>query len=217
MSAKISIYLEAGKKRVFAGSPAWPGWARSGKDEAAAVEALWLYGSRYARVLRGTRLGYTAPSGPGDLTIAERLRGDATTDFGAPSIAPDIDAEPMDDDQLARLSTILRAGWRAFDRAVSAAEGVALTKGPRGGGRELDAIVEHAVGAQDSYARRIGRTIALEGDVLPPVLAALEGAVHDGIPPSPRGGKRWTPRYFVRRSAWHILDHAWEIEDRSQG
>jgi hypothetical protein len=24
----------------------------------------------------------------------------------------------------------------------------------------------------------------------------------------------WSPRYFVRRSAWHALDHAWEIEDR---
>lgn len=30
----------------------------------------------------------------------------------------------------------------------------------------------------------------------------------------PRGGKRWSPRYFVRREAWHVLDHLWEIEDR---
>jgi hypothetical protein len=30
----------------------------------------------------------------------------------------------------------------------------------------------------------------------------------------PRGGVHWTPRYFVRRAAWHMLDHAWEIEDR---
>jgi hypothetical protein len=32
----------------------------------------------------------------------------------------------------------------------------------------------------------------------------------------PRGGVRWTARYYVRRSAWHVLDHAWEIEDRAQ-
>jgi hypothetical protein len=32
----------------------------------------------------------------------------------------------------------------------------------------------------------------------------------------PRQTKRpWSPRFFVRRSAWHALDHAWEIEDRS--
>jgi hypothetical protein len=30
----------------------------------------------------------------------------------------------------------------------------------------------------------------------------------------PRGGIRWPARYYVRRAAWHVLDHAWEIEDR---
>ena len=30
----------------------------------------------------------------------------------------------------------------------------------------------------------------------------------------PRGGKRWPAPYAIRRSAWHALDHAWEIEDR---
>jgi hypothetical protein len=24
----------------------------------------------------------------------------------------------------------------------------------------------------------------------------------------------WTPRYVVRRVAWHTVDHLWEIEDR---
>jgi hypothetical protein len=23
------------------------------------------------------------------------------------------------------------------------------------------------------------------------------------------------PRYAIRRIAWHVLDHAWEIEDKS--
>jgi len=27
--------------------------------------------------------------------------------------------------------------------------------------------------------------------------------------------KGWLPRYAARRIAWHALDHAWEIEDRS--
>ena len=48
------------------------------------------------------------------------------------------------------------------------------------------------------------------------VLDALSRAVTEGLPEKgPRGGALWTPRYFVRRTAWHALDHAWEIEDRS--
>ena len=47
---------------------------------------------------------------------------------------------------------------------------------------------------------------------------ALEAGLRGEIPErGPRGGKMWTPRYFVRRVAWHMLDHAWEIEDRIEG
>jgi hypothetical protein len=41
------------------------------------------------------------------------------------------------------------------------------------------------------------------------VLASPNG----GTPPVPKG---WPPRYAARRIAWHALDHAWEIEDRSE-
>jgi hypothetical protein len=27
---------------------------------------------------------------------------------------------------------------------------------------------------------------------------------------------KWPPAYAARRIAWHALDHAWEIEDRSE-
>jgi hypothetical protein len=48
------------------------------------------------------------------------------------------------------------------------------------------------------------------------VVEALTAAVEHGVEErGPRGGKRWLPRYFVRRVAWHALDHAWEIEDRA--
>jgi hypothetical protein len=217
------VYLEVGSKRVFAGAVDWPAWARSGRDEGAAIETLFAYAPRYARVLKGTRLGFEVPSNPSDLTVVERLRGTATTDFGAPGVPPSADAEPVTDADLRRFITLFRACWRAFDRAAEAAEGTELTKGPRGGGRDLDKIVDHVLGSDEGYLTLLGAR-APKGDpderaerVRRAVLDALEVAVREGVPQGPRGGKRWTPRYFVRRSAWHALDHAWELEDRTPG
>jgi hypothetical protein len=81
-------------------------------------------------------------------------------------------------------------------------------------------MLEHVLGAEDSYLRMIGGRLEKHerGDrdaEREAVLKALESASRDGVPPSPRGGKRWTPRFFVRRSVWHVLDHAWELEDRT--
>ncbi len=220
-SATHPIYLEVGGKRVFAGSVDWPGWCRSGRDQDAAVETLFASAPRYARALRSTQLGFVAPADPADLTVVERLTGNATTDFGAPDVPPSADAQPVTDRDLARFTTLFRACWRAFDRAAVKAEGKELAKGPRGGGRDLDKVVDHVLGADESYLVMLGAK-APKGDpgeratrLRQAVLDALEFAVREGVPPSPRGGKRWTPRYFVRRSAWHVLDHAWELEDRT--
>ena len=222
MPARIVAYVEVGAKRTFAGAVEWPGWCRGGKDQDAAIEGLIGYGARYARVLSGTRLGFEAPSERSSLRVTERLVGDATTDFGAPSIAPKADGRPIDDTELRRLRAILSACWRTFDRAVDEAEGKRLAKGPRGGGRELAKIVAHVVDAEGSYARMLGRTVepGPEGSETDRTRAAVLGAltttaVEGPPPPGPRGGKRWLPRYFVRRVAWHVLDHAWEIQDRS--
>ena len=121
---------------------------------------------------------------------------------------------------------ILDRSWAALDEAAAAAAGATLRKGPRGGGRDLDAIVGHVVAAEASYVRRIGGSPPsvdkrnVRG-VIPPertaVREALRRAVSDGVPErGPRGGAMWVPRYFVRRAAWHVLDHAWEIQDRSR-
>jgi hypothetical protein len=214
--AKEPIYVETGTKRAFAGAVAWPGWHRAGRDEATAVATLFQYAPRYARVLRGTRLGFAPPASPSGLRVAERLPGNATTDFGAPDAAPKADARRVDAGRLAKDSAIFKASWRAFERAAAAADDVALRKGPRGGGRDLRKIVDHVLGAQESYVRLLGRTVTLDRRDMPdPVIDVLAEAVRDGVPASPRGGKRWTPGFFVRRSVWHILDHAWEIEDRT--
>jgi len=220
-SGEHAVYLEVGAKRVFAGAVDWPAWARSGRDEAAALETLLAFAPRYARGLRGTRLGFVVPSDPSDLTVVERLSGTATTDFGAPDASPSADAEPVGATDLRRFAALHRACWRAFDRAAEAAEGVELTKGPRGGGRDLASIVDHVLGAEESYLSMIGGKAPKGGPdgraerIRRAVLEALEVAVRDGVPPGPRGGKRWMPRFFVRRSTWHTLDHAWEIEDRT--
>jgi hypothetical protein len=89
----------------------------------------------------------------------------------------------------------------------------------------VDAIVEHVVGAEGSYLRMIeGKppasidedAAAAREEERAAVLEGLERALVDGIPAKgPRGGARWSARYFVRRAAWHVLDHAWEIDDRS--
>src|SRR5262249_5450543 len=120
-SSKIAVYLEAGQKRIFAGALDWPGWSRSGRDEASALAALAAYGPRYAKALRAARWGLKAPAGVGDLRVVGRLTGTMPPDLGAPDVAPAGDARPVDEAELKRLSALRRASWRAFDAAVAAA------------------------------------------------------------------------------------------------
>ena len=220
----IPVYLEAGSKRTFAGAIDWPGWCRSGRDEASALEALVAYGPRYARAIQAAHLEIELPAAPSGLVVTERLEGSATTDFGAPDKAPAADGRPIDEGELGRLSALLEACWLAFDAAARAAEGKHLRKGPRGGGRDLPKIVEHVVDANRAYLARLAwkPTTDLEANpaaqmtqMLDDILKAVAAAVAGDLPTrGPRGGKLWVPRYFVRRIAWHVLDHAWEIEDR---
>jgi hypothetical protein len=224
-SRQIDVYLEAGRKRTFAGAIDWPGWCRHGRDEAAALQALFDYGPRYAQVLDGVGLGFRAPADIAAFAVIERLAGNTTTDYGAPDVAPEADTRPVDDAELARQQALLRACWGAFDAATASAAGKELSKGPRGGGRDVEAIIRHELGADRGYLSHIGGKLApgaeanLDEDLARARQAILDGlaaAAHGVVPPrGPRGAVRWPPRYFVRRSAWHVLDHAWEIEDRS--
>jgi hypothetical protein len=222
--AQTELYLEVGQKKIFAGALDWPGWCRSARDEGAALATLAEYAQRYARIFSRTTIDFVPPADPATFTVVERLAGNSTTDFGAPDVAPARDAEPFDEAARERSETILAAIWRAFDRAVRVAEGKELRKGPRGGGRERDGIVRHVLGADAAYLRRVGQKFsqdeaaALDDDVQrtrEAIRAALGAGVRGEIPlQGPRGGALWTPRYFVRRVAWHTVDHLWEIEDR---
>jgi hypothetical protein len=224
--ASTEVYLEVGQKKIFAGALDWPGWCRSASDEETALTRLVEYAPRYAKIFSRlqTPIDFVPPDDPTTLVVVERLAGTSTTDFGAPDVAPARDKEPFDEAARERSEAILAAIWRAFDQAVRAAEGKELHKGPRGGGRERDGIVRHVLGADAAYLRRLAQTFRLdEGAPLDDELwrtreairAALVAGVRGEIPhQGPRGGVLWTPRYFVRRVAWHTVDHLWEIEDR---
>jgi hypothetical protein len=222
MANKLNVYLEVGSRRTFAAALDWPGWCRIGGDEATALQALFEYSPRYQSVLRPAGLGFQIPGSVSDFVILERLSGNATTDFGAPGQAPSSDTEPVDEMELQRLQTLLKACWRAFDAAIEVAHGKTLRSGPRGGGRDLDGIIRHVLEAEGGYLSALGGKAApSESDLSPAeqarqaILSTLEASAHGEIPAlGPRGGKRWSPRYFVRREAWHVLDHVWEIEDR---
>lgn len=220
----IPVYLEVGQKKVFAGAIDWPGWCRSGRDEESARQALLEYGQRYKQILKPSKLDFAAPSELSVFKVVERLEGNATTDFGAPGAIPDADSRPVDDKELKRFLSILDACWQAFSAASNSAAGKELQKGPRGGGRELEGITRHVLDAQAGYLSSLGwKMKRSSNDDLKEVFDRTQQAVVEGLETSargeipeigPRGGSRWSPRYFVRRSAWHLLDHVWEIQDR---
>ena len=84
-------------------------------------------------------------------------------------------------------------------------------------------MIDHVVEAERAYVGQFGIPLpprTQDSEALPEpwraaVVEALEVVAAGGVSRvSPRGARRWSVRYFVRRAAWHVLDHAWEIEDR---
>jgi hypothetical protein len=210
------VYIESGNKRVFACAYDWPGWCRSAKDEAGALDALGAYASRYAPVARRARLPFD-PAAATSFRVVERIKGSANTDFGVPHEIAKRDTDVLRVPEAERLGKLVIAAWKVFDDIVRKAP-AQLRKGPRGGGRDRDQIVEHVVGAESSiYARKLGLRLATPGDTaeIKKVRKELVDALarpSNGAAPVERG---WPQRYAARRIAWHVLDHAWEIQDRS--
>jgi hypothetical protein len=139
--------------------------------------------------------------------VVERVAGNATTDFGAPNVVAESDLAPVTPAQAKRLAALLEASWAVLDD-VAAGAPAELRKGPRGGGRDRDKVVAHVVEAEHSYATKLGIRRRELGDTpfREAVLAVVRRAPSD---------TRWPLRSAVRRMAWHVLDHAWEIEDKS--
>jgi hypothetical protein len=210
----LRVYLEEGKKKTFAVAIDWPGWARAGKGGEAALEALEAYLPRYLPVVR--RAGLAPPDVDG-VEVLERIPGSATTEFGAPDRTAQADLAPLAPGETDRLAALVEAAWAVFDEVVAGAP-AELRKGPRGGGRDRDKIVAHVLGAEAGYVRMLGLRASTAGQEVPDPAwrPALLGLLRAATDPGPVRERGWVLRYAARRIAWHVLDHAWEIEDRSE-
>ncbi len=212
MPGRVRVLVEHGARRTFAIALDWPGWARGARDEAGALDALESYRARYAEVL--TRGGVDAPIGA--LSVTEHVDGDAGTEFGVTSSVAVADGRALRRDDRARHASILESSWSRFDEVASHAG--ELARGPRGGGRTLSAVQRHVTDAEVAYARGLGLSVrATDGD--PAAIDALRARLVAIVlgEASPDREPRWPLRYGVRRIAWHVLDHLFEIEDRSSG
>jgi hypothetical protein len=215
VAASIPIYLEVGQKRVFASALDWPGWTRAGKDEKLAIEALLTYLRRYAIVPKTARIEFPTTV---EFRVVERVTGNATTDFGAPGIPASSDTKALSAAEAERICALLAASWKVFDRIVAKAP-VELRKGPRGGGRDRNKIADHIIDAESAYTTKLRLKFRTPKRDDAAGVAASRKAILDAIRSTaggPQTGEmRWPPRYVARRMAWHLMDHAWEIEDRS--
>jgi len=136
-----------------------------------------------------------------------------------PQITTDTERATVTPAAARRLAGLVTAAWAAFDQ-IAAASLAELRKGPRGGGRDRDQLIGRVIGAETAYARKLGikRKQSVTGDnaaigELRAAIAAVVGASSDGSPMVPGG---WTTRYAARRIAWHVLEHAWEMQDRAE-
>ena len=218
MTRAVLVTIEHTPKKSFATAADWPGWSRSGKTEELALEALAAYAPRYAAIADAEHRRFASEITVEDLDVVERLSGSAGTDYGVPSRPTEHDARPTDPDDAARLAGLVDAAWRFFDRTAGAAP-EELRKGPRGGGRSTSKIVAHVMDADRAYANEIGIKVpGFEPDDRPAadaMRAAMLDALRAARDGRPLAGRRWPARYAAHRIAWHALDHAWEIEDRT--
>ena len=219
-TTSVAITVEATPKKAFASAVDWPGWSRSGKTDDLAVEALIAAAPRYAAVAREAGEAFSpVGGGPDAYEVVERTGGGSGTDFGVPSAITDLDWREVTVDEAGRLARLVEAAWSVFDR-VAASAPAELRKGPRGGGRDRDKMVGHVIESDWYYAREMGIREAQPDPADRAAVEALRAAMLDVLrrpsDGSPLAGRKWTTRYAARRIAWHALDHAWEMEDRSE-
>lgn len=218
MAGELRVALEIGPKgrRVAAVAPDWPGLERGAATEEAAIERLRLYLPRYATVaeLAGMDAEFAAIT---TIDVVERYPGSGSTDFWGISFAfSDIDRQDLSSERLERELTLMRACWSFFD-AVRSRVSAEMQKGPRGGGRDRDRIVRHTVATEADWAKKLGLATPPDGTLMEEGLSAHRDAYCSAIRTFHSQGKMaraWPLRYLIRHTAYHTMDHAWEMEDK---
>src|SRR5205823_2458913 len=205
------------KKRALACAFDWPGWDRSARIGRDVLAVLAAYRPRYAKVaeLAGFGAEFAAT---GEFEVVERLEGTGSTDFyglSARTAAPEY--ERMTETECERKIALLRASWSTFDD-MAARVSPELRKGPRGGGRDRVQIIRHVNGAEiHEFAPKVGVKVPLETRDDAEALRAYRDAFVEAIREHHARGesaRSWALQFLIRRCAWHMLDHAWELEDR---
>jgi hypothetical protein len=217
----VRTVIERGPKgkRSVAFSLDWPGWSRGARSAELALETLESYRVRYRPIasLAGMEPEFDAA---GPLEIVEDRIGTGSTDFWGISFSPsDAERDPMEDVHLERGITLLGACWAFFD-AVAARVSPEMRRGPRGGGRDRDRIIRHTVRTEsEDFAKQVGLRIPEEAALTPDGLrqhresyVAAMRAYNAGQ--VERRMRSSTLPFLIRHSAFHTLDHAWEMEDK---
>ena len=198
-------------KKAVALAPDWPGLARGAKTADEALERLRAYVPRYAPVADLARMAAQFDTNP-NIEVVERYQGAGSTDFWGISFAfSSIDKQAMSSDELERQLTLLRACWSFFDdiRNRVSAE---LQRGPKGGGRSRDEIVHHVLINEQLWAKKLGLVTSPESSV-----GAHREAYCAAIRTynlESKSARTWPLRYLIRHTAYHALDHTWEMEDK---
>jgi hypothetical protein len=221
MTDMLRVILEIGKKRrIVAGAMDWPGLDRWGSNEDAALEKLLTYVPRYAGVAERAGLA-SAFARARDVEIVERVPGSSSTDFwGFAHVPSQIEAEVLSTAALEQRLGLLRACWAYFDD-LAARMSPNLRPGPRSAGRTRDQIIRHVyLNEPEQWSKKVEVRTPLEDVLTAAGLAAHRAAYLDAIRAynaEAKPARSWPIQFLVRRTAHHVMDHAWEMEDRDPG
>ena len=207
------------EKKSVAFAIDWPGWSRGAKTPDGALATLESYRARYRPVAVLAGLGGEF-DGAGPLALVEEQAGTGSTDFRGISYVPSsLERGRMEEGELERKIALLRACWAFFDE-VAARVSPEMRKGPRGGGRDRERIIAHTIRTESEFfARKVGLVIPERAALTPDGLRQHRTSYIAAIRAYERGEvkrpmRSWTLPFLLRHSAYHTLDHAWEIEDK---
>ena len=218
MINRIRVTLEIGPKgkKVVAVAPDWPGLERGAKTGEEAVERLRSYIPRYSQVAKLAEMNAEFEAIK-NVDVVEQYPGTGSTDFWGISFAfSNIDMQAMSREALERELALMRACWAFFDE-VRLRVSAELKKGPRGGGRDRDQIVRHIFANEQDWAKGLGVLTPDDAMQTDEGARAHRDAYCHAIRDYHSQGKfagKWPLRYLVRHTAFHTLDHAWEMEDK---